>query len=85
MVDPIDWAALRRLVHCWDSVAKSFCLNGFRLKLVTFGCATSSSCAGAELPGPMTPDGPYRAVILMTAMAFVTTIFVHSVNVTDAR
>jgi hypothetical protein len=28
--------------------------------------ATSSSCAGAELPGLAAPERPYRAITLMT-------------------
>ena len=44
--------------------------------------ATSSSCAGAKLPGPTAPERPYHAVALMTAVALVTTVFVRSRDVT---
>jgi hypothetical protein len=40
----------------------------------TRACATESSCAGAEAPGPTAPERPYPAVTLMTAVAFVSTV-----------
>ena len=46
-------------------------------------CFTCARCAEAELTGHTIPDGPYRAVTLMTAVAFVTMVFVHRVYELD--
>lgn len=46
-------------------------------------CFTYARCAEAESAGQTIPDGPYRAVTLMTAGAFVTMVFVRSGDVTN--